>query len=388
MKIVHLCLAGPMTDGWAYQENLITKYHARSGLEVTAISSQWVYGTKGQLEKTPRSEYYNSDGVKMIRLSLRGKDDYSRKLKRFQGLYETLCAEDPDLLFVHGCQFLDVDQVVRFLRRHPHVKAFVDNHADYSNSATNWLSRNILHKMIWRGCARKIEPYVIRFYGVLPARVDFLVDVYGIPRERCELLVMGADDDEVGEELLSSRRHEVREQLGIGEKDVLLVTGGKIDRAKRQTLLLARAVREIGLPSLKLLFFGSVEEEFKEELMSLCDGVRVIYGGWAKGSESYRFFSAADLAVFPGRHSVYWEQVAGMGIPMLCKYWDGTTHVDICGNARFLKEDSVEEMKAALLEICQSPELLCSMKDCARHARASFSYRAIAARSIEEKHEE
>lgn len=87
MKIVHLCLAGPMTDGWAYQENLITKYHARSGLEVTAISSQWVYGSKGQLEKSPRSEYYNSDGVKMIRLSLRGKDDYSRKLKRFQGLY-------------------------------------------------------------------------------------------------------------------------------------------------------------------------------------------------------------------------------------------------------------------------------------------------------------
>lgn len=42
---------------------------------------------------------------------------------------------------------------------------------------------------------KKIEPYVKKFYGVLPARVDFLIDVYNLPKEKCELLVMGADDD-------------------------------------------------------------------------------------------------------------------------------------------------------------------------------------------------
>ena len=34
--------------------------------------------------------------------------------------------------------------------KNPNVKIFVDNHADFSNSATNWLSLEILHKKIWK----------------------------------------------------------------------------------------------------------------------------------------------------------------------------------------------------------------------------------------------
>ena len=28
MKIVHLCLNSPFTEGWGYRENLLAKYHA------------------------------------------------------------------------------------------------------------------------------------------------------------------------------------------------------------------------------------------------------------------------------------------------------------------------------------------------------------------------
>lgn len=34
-----------------------------------------------------------------------------------------------------------------------------------------------------------------------------------------------------------------------------------------------------------------------------------------------------------------------MGIPMICKYWDGTTRVDLGGNVKFLYQDSTEEIK-------------------------------------------
>ena len=54
--------------------------------------------------------------------------------------------------------------------------------------------------------------------------------------------------------------------------------------------------------------------------------------------QSYNLFSAADLVVFPGRHSVYWEQVVAIGTPMVVKYWDGTTHIDIGGNCMYLYE--------------------------------------------------
>ena len=35
--------------------------------------------------------------------------------------------------------------------------------------------------------------------------------------------------------------------------------------------------------------------------------------------DSYDYFEASDLVVFPGCHSVMWEQVTGQGKPMLVK---------------------------------------------------------------------
>ena len=96
----------------------------------------------------------------------------------------------------------------------------------------------------------------------------------------------------------------------------------------------------------------------KEKVESLADGKKVQYIGWINANESYRYFAAADLAVFPGRHSVFWEQVTAQGIPMLCKKWDGTTHVDVGGNVRFLEEDSAALLQREIERLLEHPEEL------------------------------
>ena len=80
------------------------------------------------------------------------------------------------------------------------------------------------------------------------------------------------------------------------------------------------AVNEISDMNIKLFVFGSVVKELKAKLHELC-GERVEYIGWLNNRESYELFATADIAVFPGRHSVYWEQVVGQGIPMIVKRW-------------------------------------------------------------------
>ena len=40
MKIVHICLGGPFSDGFSYQENLITKYQVKMGLDVSLIKQE------------------------------------------------------------------------------------------------------------------------------------------------------------------------------------------------------------------------------------------------------------------------------------------------------------------------------------------------------------
>lgn len=386
-RIVHLVLLGPVTDGFSYQDNLLTKYQRRDGHDVTIITSQWVWGQDGKIVRFVKSDYINEDGVRVIRLPMFGWQRFSRKFKRFRGLYKAIEECNPEILFVHGVSFLDVFIIVRFLRRHPDVIAYADNHSDFNNSATNWLSKNILHKIVWRTCARAFEPYVRKFYGVLPARVDFLTDVYRLPPEKCELLILGADDDEVDAANRPWVKKEIREKHGISADDFLVMTGGKIDKWKLQTLSLMEAVQRIPEERLKLIVFGSVEDKIREQVLHLSDGKRVQYIGWIPTKDTYRYFAAADLVVFPGYHSTLWEEAAALGVPLLCKDLPGTHHIDLGGNVGFLKDDSAEEIQDMIEALLNRPEEYQHMKMVAvEKGRKTFSYQEIARIAIESQY--
>lgn len=382
MKIVHLCLGCFFPDNYSYQENMLPKFHKQLGHEVEVIALLVTFDKDGKgtfLEKG--SVYQNEYDIKVTRLDYKKPVKVYRKLKRYIGTYEALKKANPDILFIHGCQFMDMDIVVKYVKEHTNIKVYVDNHADFSNSGTNWFSKNFLHKILWRHTAHIIAPYTTKFYGVLPARVDWLVNMYKLPKEKCELLVMGADDDKVKEASNPEIRKNIREKYGIASDDFIIMTGGKIDPWKTQTLLLMEAVAKINNPKVKLVVFGSVTPDLKEQVAARCVENKVLYIGWVQSSESYKYFVAADLAVFPGRHSVFWEQVAGMGIPMVCKYWDGTTHVDAGGNVKFLRNDSVDEIYDVLMSILDGEYE--HMHEIANGvAKKKFSYKEIAVRAI------
>lgn len=381
-SIVHLCLCGPVTDGWNYQDNLLPKYHKKMGLDVTIITSHWIWGIDGKLTIDPREEYYNENGILVKRLNIADGRTLSDKFKKYEKLIDTIEECSSDILFIHGCQFLDVPAIVKYIKR-KHPVVYVDNHADYSNSATNWLSKNVLHKIVWRRMAKKLEPVTKKFYGVLPARVDFLHDLYGIAKKKIELLVMGVDDEVA--ESVSSRESvaKTREKYGITGDEYLLVSGGKIDRAKCQTLELMKAVRKTN-GIIKLIVFGSVEGELKEQFDQLVDDSKIIYAGWLSAQESNELFAIADLAVFPGRHSVFWEQVVGLGIPLMVKRWDGTDHVDVNGNCIFLENSDEEEIKDKINLLYHDVEQRKNLKQRAEAAKKFFLYSTIAKKSIDQ----
>ena len=68
---------------------------------------------------------------------------------------------------------------------------------------------------------------------------------------------------------------------------------------------------------------------------------------------------------------------------MFCKYWDGTTHVDLGGNIEFLEIDSAEEIKSKIEKLLKSPEKYKHMKDVAvGKGMETFSYKRIAERAL------
>lgn len=384
MKITHIALCGPVTDFFSYQDNLLPKYHKRLGLEVSMITSKYIWSDTGQISVDSRDTYINEYGIKVIRIPSTFRTNINSKIKKYKNLYGEIEKEKPDILFVHGLQFIDLVDVKKYIESHPQVKLYIDNHADFSNSATNVISRELLHKFVWKKLAKMIDPYTQKFYGVLPARVEFLSEVYNIDRNKSQLLLMGADDDLVIQAINNSSSKKIREKFDIKEDDFLIVTGGKIDKAKQQTLLLLRAVKELNRSNIKLILFGSISSEFKEEVEELIDNDQIHYVGWISSEKSYEYFEASDLVVFPGRHSVYWEQVVGQGKPLVVKWWDGTNHIDIGGNVKYLYEDSVLEIKNLLLSIVEDTNSLIELTHKAQNPqKKQFLYSKIAEKSIE-----
>ena len=143
------------------------------------------------------------------------------------------------------------------------------------------------------------------------------------------------------------------------------------------------AVNKLQDKKVKLIVFGSVIPELKENVEGLVSPYTQ-YIGWVQSDQTDKYYAASDLVVFPGRHSVFWEQVAGLGKPMLCKAWDGTRHVDLGGNVIFLEKDSVEEIYGIIKSLTEDKDTYQMMKTVAeQEGKKVFSYSDIAKRSIE-----
>lgn len=385
MKIAHVCLTGPYNDGWTYQENMLARHHRLMGHDVVVLATPYSTDVEtGKFQWFEVGRSINTEDVQIVRLPPvfgRTPQRWSR-LSVYRDVRRCLEEYSPDVVFVHGCQFLDAVAVAKYCRGHGATQLYVDNHADWFNSASNWVSRKVLHGIIWRTCAKALEPHACRFWGVTEDRCRFLIEMYGVAPGKVGLLPLGAEVDQLTNSERLATRAEVRARYSVPLDDFLIVAGGKINRDKNVHLLM-RAVVGMGLPGVKLLVFGSVLEDVREEFLCLAKSPSIRYVGWADPSNMMRYLTAGDLAVFPGSHSVLWNQVVLAGVPALFRRWGEDTAVDIGGNCLFLNRGDVEEISSVLQKIMTDSNLYETMRTAAQSsARMKFAYSRIARLAI------
>ena len=388
MKILHICLATNYTEGYGYQENILPYFHMKDGYDVVIFASNKMFDEKFQYVERPISEYVNNHN---IRVKVLEHVAYSKLwfLKRdFKGLYRHVEKESPDIIFVHGPQFTSLKDIKIYKKKHPEVKVFIDSHADYYNTRVKKMRKKIAHWYIYGHTMRGMSKDVEMFWGVTPWRCDFLRKMYGVPQKKIGLLVMGGNDEHIHFESLDSIRKNIRQKYGIKDDDFLIITGGKINKSKNIHLLVD-AVKVSNCGNIKLLVFGQSTKDFEEEFLShIHDADCIKYIGWIDSNSVYDYYLASDLAVFPGTHSVLWEQACACGLPGVFKHWEGMHHVDVGGNACFLYEDSVDEIKHVVLDIYNNSYKYSKMKETAMNkAVPVFSYQKIAKRAILEDEE-
>jgi 1,2-diacylglycerol 3-alpha-glucosyltransferase len=385
MKILHCCLANFYTDGYGYQENIIPKHHKAAGYNVKIIASTETYINNRYLGYTEPTSYINEDDINVTRLPYVKwlPKKIVKKLRIYSKLEKEISEFKPDVIFLHDCQFLSIWEITAYVEKN-NCRVYVDSHTDFINSAKNILSKYLLHKIIYKWCAKKIEPYVTTFFGTLPIRNTFLSEVYGIDSSKIKLLEFGFDNLELPLDLFSEIRENKRNEIVLSNNDTLILAGGKFD-GRKNYLELIKAFKLLNNVSCYLVLFGKPNKSLVNEFYSEIKHSNIKYLGWLSPIEISKYIIASDLMVFPGTHSVIWEQAVGAGIPCIFKKWDGIEHINLGGNCILLNNGNEAEILTALKKVTKNKTVLIEMKKAAlSKQRYRFLYSEIAKKSIQE----
>jgi hypothetical protein len=388
MRIAHVCLAAFYIDDYGYQENILPRIHRKMGHEVIIIASTETYIDRTRLGYVEPSSYVSKDGLPIHRLAYASwvPRRLQPKIRAYEGLEARLREFAPDLIFVHDVQFWDFLTIRRYVMQHP-TPVYADCHADYVNSARGFVSRRLLHGIFYRAIAQCVDPIVQRYFPTLPVRADFLHDAYGLDRAKMELLPFGIDDTQTEGIDRPAVRREMRAALGIPDDALLFVTGGKLDLRKNIHSLIdrfSRLKRAGELENAHLLVFGQADPATQAALHAIAVDDTVHMLGWTPAKDIYKAFWSADFALFPGTHSVLWEEAIGHGLGAAFHYWPGMDHLDLGGNLRILHDVSPETLDNLLRElVANDGQEIHRMGSAAREKGPGvFSFSAIAEKAI------
>ena len=389
MKIVMLCdFYNPTLQ---FQENTLVKYYVKQGHEVIVITSTFesvfdYYADR--YDKTIPAHDFFDHRAKIIKLPF--SINILNRIRRFGGVMKILKREKPDVIFLHDIM-LNIYEVKKYKKKYPNCKIIMDYHADYSNSGKNWLSRNILHKIIRKSCLYSVLKYIEKIYPIVPAGFNFLNELYGIPYERMELLPLGTDTDMFNEIISQNRGKSIRENLGIPSDAFVIFSVGKLDPRKKTDLLM-KAFKNLSDSRVHLIIVGKTPDDYvsyKDELDTLMLNEKNIHHtGWLKGDEIYDYMNASDIAVFPASQSILWQQSIGMGLPLIVGSHLGqdVSYLNIYDCLIILDENqiTVQEIEKNIKKMIEDPVLLNTMRKAAfKTSNEYLSYDIIAKRTLQ-----
>lgn len=353
MNILHVSLASAVTEYMLYQENLLSEQNKLDGHKVTVISDCHKF-LNGKMVDTMPEDRIMENGVRLIRLKYMSilTKQISSKVKKTIGLEDILQRLQPDVILFHGLSSVELVTVAKYIKKHPNVKLYVDNHADFYNSAHGFMSREILHKLFYKWLIQKSLSQVEKVFYISLESKEFL-KLYKIPEDKMEFFPLGGkiiDGDEY-----RIIRNEKRNELNISKDKMLFVHTGKLDELKRTKDLL-EAFQRIKSKQFTLVIIGVIHDDIKETILSFINrDDRIQFLGWKNSDELIDYLCAADMYLQPGSQSATMQNAISCGCPvMLYPYKSHEPY--LIENGFYVK--TVEDMVNVFKTIDINPKIL------------------------------
>lgn len=340
MKILHICICGPFTDGMAYQENELIAQHVKAGHKTTVIAATDAYGPNKQVVHVTPGVSQLACGATLIRLPylrpLRGW--LASKIRAHAELRKNLEQIQPDRILFHGLTAWDLLTVATYVRQNPQVKLFVDCHEDFNNSARSWASRELLHKLFYKKIFQQCVDQIHEVLCITIESLNFAIDFYGSPISKTRMYPLGCTMEST--DIVARRRAEFRSRYNLTNSDIVITQTGKIDHTKQLTAALLAFSRN---PSPQLRFFiaGQITDDVMAECLPLINNdQRITDLGWQTTEQLRTVLAGADCFLQPFGQTATTQMAMGYGCVILAQ--DVPSHRWLISDLECLFKDSSE----------------------------------------------
>lgn len=374
MKVLHICLSNTYIDNWGYQENLLSRYLVKEGIENYIIGSDRhfppYFSQEGIAEIQKKGKHYEADDSQVTRIKT------TRLSLLFiipHGLYKEIERIKPDAILHHNVNCTSLIVAARYAKKYK-IPLFVDNHVDELNMTPNKVWAYILHKVLIRSACHRYLKTICQFYGVTQYRCDFLKKYYKLPDSKVSFLPIGADVD-LAETV--APKDELRSKYGYSESDFVIASGGKMDQRKGTDRLIQAVdlIREQH-PEVKLTLFGKISGDVTQRLADNSPADRQF--GWCDRMTSLELLKMADLVCWPIHHTTLCEDTIAVGTPMLIRKTRTTEHL-LDNDGIWLQEGTVDELVKKLTTVLNyTPAERETMRASAQKVLLKISYRTVA----------
>lgn len=329
MRIVHLIDYYQPRVG--YQEYFLAREHARLGLETYVVTSDRYfpfpnYDNTYRKLLGPRFAGYgeeNSEGINIIRL--KSAELPGTNLILLKHLKKTLHKIKPDLVLCHGIYSFTSFLISKYKKTNSFNLVF-DNHAAAFNTDFNKsLPARFYHFLFKTFFAHSIINNADKIFAIGEAERDFICHDLGLPEKKIPIIRLGVDTALFR---YSARiRKEIRSKYKIKDSSKVIIFTGKISPNKK-VYFLAEALERISKGSLVLLLIGGGPDDYLNKIKKITDKTRLIHLAFIDNNKLPGFYSAADLAVWPGDSSIAILEAMSCRLPLILPVWQGTEFLD------------------------------------------------------------
>jgi glycosyltransferase involved in cell wall biosynthesis len=336
MRIVHL--ASYFTIGRGYQEYFLAREQIKSGHKVFVVTSDRCscLRIREKIEGKKRiigHGVFQEEDIVIHRLPVLF-EIYPRVY--LKNLKKTLDEIRPDVVHCHGVSYIHALQAA-LIKRKSNFRLVYDDHAMLELER-----KSILGKLFYLSFRILISGVFLKaadaFVAVTEDTKIFMNKNYDIPLDRIHLIHLGADSDLFRFNMEDRLR--VRAELGINANEILLISTGKIIESKNTLELLQSSAELLKNGTIrKILLIGDYDEDYKIKLDGLIarEGIKdkVIFKEFVPNSKLYKYYSAADIGVWPGSPTITTLEASSCGLPIIIKEQPASMGMRISNNNGF-----------------------------------------------------